>query len=310
MGQSYFFKKGVGSMSCYVEKVLKIAESEVGYLEKASNMNLDSKTANAGKMNYTKYARDLDNIPGFYNGKKQGFAWCAVFIGWIFFKAYVVKDAKKLLCLPDNSLAAGCKYAMNYYKSKGQLKSSPKAGDQIFFKNSSGEICHTGLVYDVDKSYVYTIEGNTSTASGVVANGGGVCKKKYKLNYARIAGYGRPKYDIKESIVPTTTNTSVSTKISVLEWQSAAKKDGFKLAIDNTWGPECIQIAKQAIVKKRLTYKYKNLTKLVQMHLGLIADGKCGKNTDKAIREYQKANGLVADGEVGLNTWKKILGIK
>ena len=141
-------------------------------------MCLDSKTLNVGKMNYTKYARDLDNIPGFYNGRKQGFAWCDVFVDWCFAKAYGVENAKKLLCQPNVSLGAGCTYSMQYYRSKGQLKTSPKIGDQIFFKNKSGEICHTGLVYNVDNSYVYTIEGNTSTASGVVANGGGVCMKK------------------------------------------------------------------------------------------------------------------------------------
>lgn len=36
-------------------KVIKIAEAQVGYLEKASNRDLDSKTGNAGYNNYTKY---------------------------------------------------------------------------------------------------------------------------------------------------------------------------------------------------------------------------------------------------------------
>ena len=57
----------------FASKVVNIALNEVGYLEKASNSNLDSKTANAGSKNYTKYARDLDNIPNFYNGKKNGY---------------------------------------------------------------------------------------------------------------------------------------------------------------------------------------------------------------------------------------------
>lgn len=291
-------------MSCYVEKVIEIAKGEVGYLEKASNMNLDSKTGNAGKMNYTKYARDIDGIIGFYNGKKQGFAWCDVFVDWVFVKAYGVEDAKKLLCQPVRSLGAGCKYSMNYYRSKGQLYTSPKIGDQIFFKNSSGEACHTGIVYDIDKTYVYTIEGNTSTASGVVANGGGVCQKKYKLNYNRIAGYGRPKYDVH-----TVVSTSVAVQSSILEFQKAAVADGFKMTTDGVWGPECVKIAQQAIVKKRFIYKYKNLTKIVQNAVGVKPDGLCGSATSDAIRKYQALHGLLADSEVGLNTWRKILGI-
>ena len=36
------------------EKLIQIARTEIGYLEKASNKDLDSKTANAGSTNYTK----------------------------------------------------------------------------------------------------------------------------------------------------------------------------------------------------------------------------------------------------------------
>lgn len=195
-------------MSCYADKVIAIARKENGYLEKASNKNLDSKTGNAGNKNYTKYARDLDNVAGFYNGRKNGYAWCDVFTDWCFYKAYGVADAKRLLCQPDKSLGAGCEYSMRYYKNKNQFYTSPKAGDQIFFTDSSGDVCHTGLVYKVDDTYVYTVEGNTSSVAGVVANGGCVREKKYKLNYSRIAGYGRPKYDAKKQ---TTTKPAATT---------------------------------------------------------------------------------------------------
>lgn len=298
-------------MSCFVEKVISVAKDEIGYLEKANNSNLDNKTYNAGENNYTKYARDMDKISGFYNGKKQGFAWCSVFVSWCFVKAYGVTEAKRLLCQPDKSLGAGCKYAMNYYKNKGQLKASPKIGDQIFFKNSLGTICHTGLVYAVDKVYVYTIEGNTSTTSGVVANGGGVCAKKYRLDYTRIAAYGRPAYDKTISASKPITDPIVRNS-KVLEWQKAAIKDGFQFpacGADGDFGSECVNVAKKAIVKRRLTYKYKNLTKIVQKAVGVTADGLCGPNTVAAIKKYQVEHNLVADGEVGLNTWKKILGV-
>lgn len=53
------------------QKVINIALAEEGYLEKASRSGLDSKTANAGKNNFTKYARDIDAITGFYNGKNK-----------------------------------------------------------------------------------------------------------------------------------------------------------------------------------------------------------------------------------------------
>ena len=44
-------------MANTVDKVIKIATAEVGYLEKKSNKNLDSKVENAGYNNYTQYGR-------------------------------------------------------------------------------------------------------------------------------------------------------------------------------------------------------------------------------------------------------------
>lgn len=35
-------------MANYASELIKVAEAEVGYLEKETNKNLDSKTANAG----------------------------------------------------------------------------------------------------------------------------------------------------------------------------------------------------------------------------------------------------------------------
>ena len=294
-------------MGNYASKVIKIALDEVGYLEKKSRSKLDSKTANAGDKNFTKYARDLDNIPKFYNGKKNGFYWCDVFVDWTFVQAFGADTAKKMLCQPDKSYGAGCYYSAKYYKNKKQFHTqNPKPGDQIFFWNSKkNDVSHTGIVYDVDRTYVYTVEGNTSSTSGVVANGGGVFCKKYKLSYSRIYGYGRPKYDeepvIPEPYVPT-----------VKEWQEAAVKDGFKFpkaGIDGKWGSECKAVAKKAVIKKRVTNKYPNLTKLVQKIVGVTVDGKCGKNTDTAIRNWRKANDLPAGGSFGHNSWVKALKV-
>lgn len=303
-------------MANYASEVIKVAEAEVGYLEKETNKNLDSKTANAGDNNYTKYARDFDTkYTNFYNGKKNGFAWCDVFVDWCLVKAFGVNEALKLLGQPLKSYGAGCTWSARYYEQIGCFSRKPAVGAQIFFKDSKGEPCHTGLVYKIDSNYVYTIEGNTSSASGVVSNGGAVAKKKYTLNYSRIYGYGLPKYDkepAKQQTTTATANKSTATA-SVKQWQVAAIADGFKFpkyGADGEWGSECESVAKKAILKKRLFYTNKNLTKIAQKAVGVKADGLYGNDTKKAVIAYQKKNGLAADGEVGLNTWKKILGIK
>lgn len=71
-------------MAYTASKAVAIAAAEIGYHEKASNASLDSKTANSGGNNYTKYARDL-YAAGYYNGNKQGVAWCDMFFDWCIF---------------------------------------------------------------------------------------------------------------------------------------------------------------------------------------------------------------------------------
>ena len=70
---------------CNPNSVLQIAMNEVGYLEKKSNSQLDSKTANAGKNNYTKYNRDYNAWGG---GGAQPMEWCASFVSWCFVTAF------------------------------------------------------------------------------------------------------------------------------------------------------------------------------------------------------------------------------
>lgn len=199
-----------------VERLLQTARNEIGYLEKSTNSNLDSKTGNAGSNNYTKYARDLDNIGNIYNGKKNGYAWCDVFVDWCFIKTFGIANGMKLLCQSYGGAGAGCTYSAQYYKNKGQFyKSNPKAGDQIFFTGGDG-MSHTGIVEKVSGGRVYTIEGNTSSASGVIANGGAVASKSYNLNYSRIGGYGRPDWSLVSGSNSTTTNSNSATPSAVV----------------------------------------------------------------------------------------------
>lgn len=98
----------------------------------------------------------------------------------------------------------------------------------------------------------------------------------------------------------------------ILSFQRAATADGFKFksyGLDGKFGSETESIMKKCIVKRRLFYKYKNATKLVQRLLGVNQDGLCGKETEAAIKNFQESNGLVTDGCVGLATWKALLGI-
>lgn len=193
-----------------MNKAIEIALAEVGYKGKKSNSQLDNKTANiSGK--YNKYARDLDNISGFYNGKKNGYDWCDIFVDWCFVQAYGVDKALELLCQPKKSTGAGCSFSMNFYKQKGRLFNTPQVGDQIFF-GKAGDIYHTGLVYKIENGRVYTIEGNSGNSE--------VAKWDYPIGADYIAGYGRPACD--EEIKPIPEPTPEPDYTGVITYQAYA----------------------------------------------------------------------------------------
>ena len=251
------------------QKVIDIALAEVGYLEKADNTQLDEKTANAGNKNRTKYARDLDAL-WFYNTGKQGVQWCDVFVDWTFVRAYGLSAALALTCQALGSAGAGCRYSRGYYKNKGQLFDTPEPGDQVFFwpsnRSDPNAVQHTGLVVAVDEEYVYTVEGNTSGASGVVSNGGGVFQKKYKRGYSRFAGFGRPRWDMDE--------------VEQMARRTIRKGDK---------GPDVLELQK--------------LLNLDRRYGGLAEDGVFGSGTLSSVRAFQGDNNLTPDGIVGPKTW-------
>lgn len=181
-----------------IDKFMAILKDQVGYLEKKTNAQLDDKTANAGNKNFTKYSRDLDAL-NTYNGKKNGYAWCCVFVCWCFVTAFGLETGLKMLYQVLGGYGASCTWAAKYYKQAGRFFKTPEVGDQIFFTNDGGKSSnHTGIVVKIDGNKVYTIEGNTSSASGVVANGGGVFRKSYLIGSKSIYGYGRPDWSLVE----------------------------------------------------------------------------------------------------------------
>ena len=131
-----------------------------------------------------------------------------------------------------SAVGAGCSGSANYYKQAGQFHTSgPQPGDQIFFTKDGGKsFCHTGIVEKVAGGRVYTIEGNTSSAAGVVENGGCVQDKSYPLTYSKIGGYGRPDF----SIVPEEDNDMDQTKFN--EMFAAAMAEYRKQLRDNDSG--------------------------------------------------------------------------
>lgn len=332
-----------------IRKILEIANAEVGYLEKATREQLGEKTANAGTNNYTKYAEEMDALK-VYNGPKQGYAWCNVFIDWCFYKALGIDRTRALLI----GFSAGCTQDYNYFKSKGQIVNDPQIGDLVFFGNTS----HIGIIEKVDNERIYTIEGNTSNEAELIVNGGQVAKKSYDLGSKYIHSYARPKYDKEEQI---TNENNVSNEITysllvkgskgnlVAIMQEKLINKGYvlpKFGPDGHFGDETEETVKELqrdanitvdgkvgeetwailnsdfvkpskpsypgyyIVKNQISEDVRKIqARLIELGYNCGskgADSIFGRNTEKAVKAFQKANGLAPDGIVGPLTWEKL----
>lgn len=264
-------------MGYTAKQLVKIAEAEIGYHEKASNSNLDSKTANSGKGNYTKYSRDLHKA-GYYNGNKQGFDWCDQFVDWCFFQLCGRnKDKAEYLECQTGNLGAGCGFSLKYYKAAGRFDGNPKVGDQIFFKytNDDSTADHTGIVVRVTDSLVETVEGNS---------GSEVKRKAYQRTDKTIIGYGHPRYDAEPKKV------SVKEEVKTVNIELSILKKGSK-------GEQVKTV--QRILRMR-GWKDGN-------GKALEIDGSFGPATEYAVKSFQKGKGIGVDGIVGEKTWNKLL---
>ena len=142
----------------------------------------------------------------------------------------------------------------------------------LFFKG--GEYGHTGLVENVANGVLHTIEGNTSGASGIIPNGGGVCRKQYALSdLSSNTKYFRPDYSIVDGGVtpdPTPDPTPYRPMLRKGD-RGNTIAEAQKLLNDNG--------------------------------ASLDVDGDFGNLTLAAVKDFQKRHLLEVDGIVGEKTW-------
>lgn len=250
-----------------IDKILELANQEVGYLEKASREQLGEKTANAGDKNYTMYAEEMDALK-VYNGPKQGYAWCNAFIDWLFYKTLGLERARELLI----GWSAGCTQDWNWFKSAGQIVIEPQRGDLVFFGNCD----HIGIIEKVDNERIYTIEGNTSNKAELIVNGGQVAKKTYLKTSKYIKGYARPKYKEIQEANQGQNNQEQQITYSLIKKGSTGN---------------LVRLAQEKLIQKG--YKLPKFG----------VDGSFGNETEQAVKQLQKDSGLAQDGIIGKYTW-------
>lgn len=262
--------------SCYVDKVLEIAKSQLGYEE--------------GKGNYNKYGKELSAI-GYFNGDKTFVEWCASYDYWCILKACIPEDRsdseKKWDALyftyqpSRDNCACGCKYGAQYFRNNKAFYSTPKLGD-IAFYGTKGSEYHQGIVCEIiNSTQFYAYEGNSNNKV-----------RKIKRNISECSGFGRPRYD-GVSPEPTPTPGGEGYKGEFPKRPSR----GYFQRYDK--GPEVVKL--QKLLEWTLPGclpKYgcdgdigtETLTavKNCQSIWGTKVDGFYGANSEKAAKEYKK----------------------
>lgn len=128
------------------DTLIQVARAEVGTAETGNN-NV--------KYNTWYYGHEV-------NG--SSYAWCHAFVAWCADQAGMLGTY-----IPKT---AGCDEGKNWYSNKGWYRKSaayggnytPQAGDIIYFSGgyTQSDSTHVGIVYKVDSSNVYYINGNCS----------------------------------------------------------------------------------------------------------------------------------------------------
>lgn len=325
-------------MANTTDKVITIAKKYIGYIEKASNSNLDSFTANRGTNNYTRFSRDVNNA-GLMGC--QGQPWCGTSQFAFEMEAFGLAQALKNWHMTAKTYVGyNCFETYNVFKKAGKTSKIPKLGSLVIFTFS-----HMGRVVGIDaKSNTFkTVEGNTSSNT-YDRNGGMVASKTYSINDPKIKGFCIIDY---EDVDKTKNDTAPTEKIGSIQkgqkWLNKYYPEqlglycGGLLAEDNQYGAKtrkaCVAIWKDVVNRKygaSLNPKNSNfldsckkaakkaeikfassgtLVLIAQLILSAkgfytgTMDAEFGSTMEIAVATFQQLERLKCDGVIGPDTW-------
>lgn len=199
-------------------------------------------------------------------------AWCATFVSAV---------AIQLGYTDIMPTECSCNKMIELYKKLGVWVENenkiPNPGDILFYDweddgkgDNTGRSDHVGIVEKVASGKITVIEGNYKNA---------VTRRTLSVNGKYIRGYAVPKYDAENA-----ENKEEVCTVEIKVLKKGAKSNEVKAmqTLLIGYGFSCGSYG---------------------------ADGSFGSATDKALRDFQKANGLSVDGCCGPKSWTKLLGI-
>ena len=327
-------------MANYASKVISVAVTYNGYIEKASAANLESKTANKGTNNYTIFSKIVNDagLKGY-----QGQAWCGTSQFAFEILAFGVNQALKNWNMTrENYVGYNCFDTYNAFKKVRKVSMTPKLGCLVIFTFS-----HMGRVIEIDhsKRTFKSFEGNTS--SKTYERNGGMCAiKTYSFDDSKIKGFCIIDYDSESSgatekveiahgitenvkkgqkwLNDNYGHTLVSYRGSKLEedgdygtktraacvcvWKDVVnRKYGFNLTPSNSnFYASSNKAAARATIKVGASGTLVLIAQLILSAKGFYTgkmDADFGSGTENAVNAFKKTKELPQNGKIDADTW-------
>lgn len=270
--------------------LIALAKEQVGYLEKATNNNLDSHTANAGYGNYTKFSRDINKtgLKGF-----NGSAWCISYQFWLDLKTFGKEKALELWHMTEDTYVGyNCFATWNVFSKAGKTGKTPKLGALVIFTYS-----HAGRVINIytknGVKYIDVVEGNTSSTAANERNGGTVAIKTRRANESVIKGYCYIDYEEpEEDFSPASgwINTDAGWKFLLGDSQTYITNDWW-LDANGMWS----YFGEDSIAKSNCWFEVNGEW--------YYAGADCYCLISQWIKDDDKWRYVTADGSVARNAW-------
>lgn len=220
-------------------------------------------------------------------------SWCAIFVWWVYLRAYGV-DLRKTL----TSGAASVDALWRAGRSRGMNTTHPTPGDIVIFhfpgEHAGGN--HTGIfVADAGDSIV-TIEGNTGANN---TNGGGVLQRSRRKSL--VLGYLHVVDDEDHRPVPVPVPPEVqptpkaNAAFDLLRLAIAAAK---RTTLTRGNRGDGVRLMQHGINKAPTHFGHQLIL--------LAEDGDFGQRTEDALKVFQQTRGLHPDGVCGPATWNAL----
>ena len=204
------------------------------------------------------------------------FAWCAAFV------SVVCKESGV-----DAPWSTSCTQQRSEWQKRGQWHTDRniQIGDIVYYDwDLSGDCDHVGICTAIEDGTLRITEGNFGNLPNSQTK---VTHRFIKPTYKYICGYARPTFDKSTESTTKPSNTTSNSTDKIIQVETKQVR----------FGSTGVTVRVLQAALEELGYSVGKYG----------VDGEIGRDTENAIKAFQKDKGLTVDGIAGKNTWNALL---